>query len=98
LGIKRKEIIGGWWQLHNEFHNSLKKKCFYDDKSSRMKWVGHVARLEEIINGYKMLIEERGGIPVGRSRCIYEDNIKAYVIDVGFECVDCIRPVPSKYC
>jgi hypothetical protein len=41
FGPKRDEVTGGWIKLHNE-----KLRDMY---SRRMRWVGHVARMEEYI-------------------------------------------------
>jgi len=46
-------------------------------KLRRMKWVGHVARMEERRGAYGVLVgkpEEKG--PLGRPKCRCEDNIK----------------------
>jgi hypothetical protein len=41
-----------------------------------MKWVGHVAHMEEMRNVYKILIQKlEGKRPLGRHRCRLEDNI-----------------------
>jgi hypothetical protein len=58
FGLERDEIIGGWRKLHNqELHN------FYSSpniirmlKSRRMRWAGHVARMGEKSNAYRMLV------------------------------------------
>ena len=41
-------------------------------KSRRVRWEGHVARMEELSSTLKMLT----GKPTGRPRRIYEDNIR----------------------
>ena len=54
-------------------------------KSRQMKWVGHVARLEERRDAYRVLVgkpEEKG--PLGRPRCRCEDNIKMDLQEVGW--------------
>jgi hypothetical protein len=50
-------------------------------KLRRMRWVGHVARMGEKTNAYRLLVgkpEENG--PLGRPRCRWVDNIR---IDLG---------------
>jgi hypothetical protein len=48
-------------------------------KSRRMGWAGHVARMGEVINTYKILIEKpEEKRPRGRSMSKLEDNIKMY--------------------
>jgi hypothetical protein len=50
-------------------------------KSRRMKWAGHVARMERI------LVEKPEGIrPLRRRRWV--DNIKMYLREIGWDGVD----------
>jgi hypothetical protein len=45
-------------------------------KSRKMKWAGHVARLENR-NAYRILVEKpKGKKPMGRPRFRWVDNIK----------------------
>jgi hypothetical protein len=69
-GFKRGEIIAGWEKLHNgELHNLY----YYDDKSSRMRWVRPIARIRYI----KRLVYKPEGIgPFGRPGFRCENNIK----------------------
>jgi hypothetical protein len=61
FGPKRDEVTGEWRKLHNgELHNL----CSSPDiirlmKSSRMRWAGHVARMGEGRNGYRVLVGKR---------------------------------------
>jgi hypothetical protein len=46
-------------------------------KSRRMRWVEHVACMEEIRNVYKILVRKpEGKRPLKRPRHIWEDNIR----------------------
>jgi hypothetical protein len=46
-------------------------------KSKRMRWAGHVARMGEKRNVYRLLVgKPEGKRPLGRSRCRWIDNIK----------------------
>jgi hypothetical protein len=46
-------------------------------KSRRMRWTGHVARMWEERNAYKILVgKPEGKRPLGRHRCRWEDNTK----------------------
>jgi hypothetical protein len=49
FGPKRDEVTGEWRKLHNEELNDLYSlpKIVRVVKSRRMRWVGHVARIEE---------------------------------------------------
>jgi hypothetical protein len=54
-------------------------------KSKRMRWVGHVARVWEMRNAYKILVgRPEWNRPVGRTRDRWEDNIKINVRKIGF--------------
>ena len=45
-------------------------------KSRRLRWAGHVARMEEGRSAFKILTSKpTGNRPLGRSRHRYEDNI-----------------------
>jgi len=46
-------------------------------KSRRMEWVGHIARIGEMRNEYKILVRKPKGIrPLGRNRRRWKDNIR----------------------
>jgi hypothetical protein len=50
-------------------------------KSRRIRWARHVARMWEIRNAYKILVEKpEGKRPIGRPGIRSEDNIK---MDLG---------------
>jgi hypothetical protein len=56
----------------------------------KIKWVEHVARMEEIKNAYSLLVgKPEGRKPLGRTRRMLVDNIKMDVIDTGLDGVDC---------
>ena len=49
-------------------------------KSRRLRWAGHVARMEESRNAYRVLVgKPEGKRPLGRSRRRWEDNIEMYL-------------------
>ena len=49
-----------------------------------MRWVGHVARMEEGRDVHKVLVgKPEGKRPLGRPRCRWEDNIKMDFQKVG---------------
>jgi hypothetical protein len=58
LGPKRNELTGEWRKLHNvELHNFYSSPDIVRPiKSRRMKWAGHVARLGEGRNVYRVLV------------------------------------------
>ena len=76
---KRDGITGEWRKLHNEELNSLyfSPNISRVIKSRRMRWAGHVARMEEGRVVHKVLVEKpEGKRPLGRPRRRWEDNIK----------------------
>jgi hypothetical protein len=58
LRPKRDEVTGGWRKLHNEELRDLYSlpNIITIIKSRRMRWVGHVARMEEKRNAYGLLV------------------------------------------
>jgi len=86
FGTKRDEVIGEWRKLHNEDLNDL--YCSPNTvpviKSRRIKWAEHVARMGERRGVYRVLVgKPEGKRPLGRPRCIWEDNIKMDFQEVG---------------
>jgi hypothetical protein len=58
-------------------------------KSRKMKWAGHVARMEEKRNAYRILVEKpEGRRPLGRPRRRWVDNIKIELREIGWDGVD----------
>jgi hypothetical protein len=52
--------------------------------SRRMRWAGHVARMGEERDVYRVLVgKPEGKRPLGRPRRRWEDNIKAHLQEVG---------------
>ena len=53
-------------------------------KSRRLRWAGHVARMEQFRNAYRILVgKPESKRPLGRPRCRWEDNIKRGLREVG---------------
>jgi hypothetical protein len=61
-------------------------------KSRRMRWAGHVARLEEKRNACRILVRNSERMrPLGGPRCKWVDNIKIDLRDIerdGMDWVD----------
>jgi hypothetical protein len=94
FGRKREEVAGGWRRLHNEeLHNLYASPHILKViKSRRMKWVGHIARMEEMKNAYTILVgEPEGKKPLRRPRRRWEDNIRTDLKEIGWEGVDWIH-------
>jgi hypothetical protein len=71
-------VTGGLRKLHNEeLHNLYSSPSIIRMiKSRRMRWAGHVARMREKRNAYRILVgKPEGKRPVGRPRRRWVDNI-----------------------
>jgi hypothetical protein len=54
-------------------------------KSRGMRWVGHVARMGEGRNVYRVLVgNQEGKRPLGRPRRRWEDGIKMDIREIGW--------------
>jgi hypothetical protein len=60
-------------------------------KSTRMIWMGHVARMEEKRNSYRLSVgKPEGKRPLGRPRRRWVDNVRMDLREVGCGYVDWI--------
>jgi hypothetical protein len=83
FGPKRDEVTGEWRKLHNEELHELysSPNIIRIIKSRRMRWAGHVARMGEKKNAYRLLVgKPEGKRPLGRPRRRWVDNIR---MDLG---------------
>ena len=86
LGAKRDEITGEWRKLHNAELHALHttRNVIRNLKSRRVRWPGHVARMEQTRNAYRVLVgKPEGKRSLGRPRRRWEDNIKMDLREVG---------------
>jgi hypothetical protein len=61
--------MGGRRRLHNEELRNLYSSPIRMTKSRRMRWAGHVARMREKRNAYRILVgNPEGKRPLGRQR------------------------------
>jgi hypothetical protein len=94
FGPKRNGVTGGWKKLHNEeLHNlySLPSIIIVIKSKMMMRWAGHVARMEENRNVYRLLVgNPEGKRPLGRPRRRWIDNIKTDLLEIGMSVVDWI--------
>ena len=62
----KKDANGQWRRLHNEELHSSPYRVI---KSRRLRWAGHVARMEEGMTDFKILTDTPAGKrPLGRTR------------------------------
>jgi len=86
FGPKRDEVRGEWRKLHIEEFNDLycSSNIVRVIKSRRMRWTGHVARMEERRGVYRVLVgKPEGKRPLGRPRHRWENNLKMDLQEVG---------------
>jgi hypothetical protein len=82
-----------WRKLHNEELRDLYSSPSITRimKLRRMRLAGHVARMGEKTNAYRLLVgKPRGERPLGRPRRWWVDNIKMDLAEVGWGDVDWI--------
>jgi hypothetical protein len=99
FGPKRDEVTGGWRKLHNEeLHNVYSSPSkIRIIKSRRMRWAGHVARMGEKRNAYRILV----GKPQERDHWVDQDvggwiilkSIHPLSAKVGTNFADMRRPL-----
>jgi hypothetical protein len=100
FGPKRDGVTEWWRKLHNEeFHNLYTSPSIIRIiKSRRMRWAGHVARMEEKRNLYSLLVgKPEGKRPLGRPRRTWIDNIKMDLLEIGVSVVDWIGLAQDRY-
>jgi hypothetical protein len=74
--------------LHNDELHSLysSPNVVRVIKSRRMRWAGHVARMGEEREIYRVLVgRSEGKRPLGRPRRRWEDNIKMDLREIGID-------------
>jgi hypothetical protein len=82
-----------WRKLHNEELRDLysSPSIIRIIKSRGKKWAGHVARMGEKRNAYRLLVgKQEGKRPLGRPRLRWMDNIRMDLEEVGWSDVDWI--------
>jgi hypothetical protein len=94
VGPGRDEVTGDWKRLHNEELNDLcsSPNIVRTIKSRRMRWAGHVARMVEESEVYRILLgKSEGKRPLGRPRHRWVDNIRMDLQEVGCRYMEWIR-------
>jgi hypothetical protein len=85
-------VTGGWRKLHNEeLHNLYSSLSIIRMiKPRRMRLAGHVARMGEKRNAYRILGNPEGKRPLGEPRCRWLDNIIMDLREIRWDGMDCI--------
>jgi len=94
FGPKRVKVTREWRKLHNEELNDLYRSpnIVRVNKSRRMRWAGHVARMGEGRGVYRVLVgKNERQRPLGRPRHRWEDSIKMDLQEVGCGGMDWIE-------
>ena len=82
FGAKKDEITGEWRKSHNAELHALYSTPNVNRslKSRRLRWAGHVARMKQSRNAYRVLV----GNPEGKKRRRrWEDNIRMDLRELG---------------
>jgi hypothetical protein len=86
-------------KLHNEELHSLysSPNIIRMIKSRRMRWVGHVERIRETRNAYRILVgKPEGKRPLGKPRSRWVNNIKIYLREIECDGMDLIDLVQDR--
>jgi hypothetical protein len=93
FGPRREEDLS-WRKLNNvELHSPYSSpNIIRMVKSRRMRWAGHVARMEEGSGVYRVLVgRPEGKRPLGRPKRRWQDNIKMDLREIGIDGANWIR-------
>ena len=93
------EVTGEWRKLHKAELNDLysSPNIVWVIKSRRVRWAGHVARMGERRDVYRVLVRKpEVKRPLGKPRRSWEDNIKMDLEEVGCGDVDWIELAQDK--
>jgi hypothetical protein len=99
FGPKRDEVTGEWRKLHNEELYNLYSSpdIIRQIKSRRMRLAGHMARMGEERNVYRVLMGmPEGKRPLGRPRRRWEDGIRMDLREIDWGSVDWIQMAQDR--
>jgi hypothetical protein len=67
-------------------------------KLKRIRWAGHVARMEEKRNAYRIFMgKPERKRPLGKPRRRWKDNIRMDVVEIGWGGMDWIDLAQDRY-
>jgi hypothetical protein len=93
-------VKGAWRKVYNEeLHNLYSSPSIIRIiKSRRMRWAGHVTRMGEKRNVYRLLVGKlEGERPLGRPRCRWIDNIMMDLLGIKLSVADSIGLAQDRY-
>jgi hypothetical protein len=93
------EVTGKWRKMHNEKLHILysSPNIIRQIKSRIMRWAGHVARMGEERNVYRLLMRKpEGKRPLERPRRRWEDGIRMDLRETDWGSVDWIQMAQDR--
>ena len=89
FGPRREEGTGEWRKLHNEELNDLyfSPNIVRVIKSRRMRWAGHVARMDEEMGVYRILVgkpERKRPLRRPTLRCVDNIRMDLHEVECGY--------------
>jgi hypothetical protein len=100
FGPKGDEVTGEWRKLHSEELHILysSSNIIRQIESRRMRWAGHVARMGEERNVYRVLMGKPDGKrPLGIPRHSWEDGIRMDLRETGWGSVYWIQLAQDNF-
>jgi hypothetical protein len=87
---------GGWRKLHNEEPHNLYSSPSVT-RMRRMRWAGHIARMGEKRNAYRIFMgKPEGKRPLGTPRRRRVDNFKIDLREIGWDGMDWIDMAQNR--
>jgi hypothetical protein len=88
FGPRRDEVTGGWRKRHNELHNLYSSPSIIIMIKSRRIRTGHAERMGRR-GTYRILMRKpEGKRQLGRTRCMWVDNTKMDIGEIGLGGMD----------
>jgi hypothetical protein len=92
FGPTRNDMMEEWRKLHDELRDLYSSPSIIKImKSRKIRWAGHVERMGEKRNAYRLLVgKPEGRRPVGGPRYRWVDNIEMDLVEIEWGAVDWI--------